>query len=166
MDDVSLATRLVQAGIPGALCPGAGLSTPLPCATLAGWRDWLTRQRLYLKFCMPLIWLAAGPAVRLLLALTLLAGLRLVLALLGMDTVWPGPDRSPILGWGCCNGCLFTIIAPLAGAALEVAGGLSRRHGDGQLVSCQDLARPGNALGRDYLPGGVTGEGDRIIGNQ
>ena len=47
-------------GPPGGPLPGASLSTPLDRETLAGWRDWLTRQWLYLKFCMPGTWLAGG----------------------------------------------------------------------------------------------------------
>jgi ceramide glucosyltransferase len=80
VDDVSLAARLIRAGITVGLAPGACLYTRLPGETLAGWRDWLVRQWIYLKFCLPLSWLAAGLAAYLLTALTVLAGAALLLA--------------------------------------------------------------------------------------
>jgi ceramide glucosyltransferase len=83
VDDVSLAARLVQAGLPVGLSPGACLYTPLEGDTLAGWRDWLTRQWLYLKFCLPATWLAGGLFMHLLLLLVLASGVRLLLAPLG-----------------------------------------------------------------------------------
>jgi ceramide glucosyltransferase len=86
VDDVSLAARLVQAGLPVALSPGACLYTPLGSATLADWRDWLTRQWLYLKFYLPATWLAGGLVVHLLLLLVLVAGMRLLLAPLGLTS--------------------------------------------------------------------------------
>lgn len=84
VDDVSLAARLVQAGIPVGIPIGASLFTPLHQETPAGWRDWLIRQWLYLKFCMPATWLAGGLLVHLLLALMGLAGVRLLLLPLGL----------------------------------------------------------------------------------
>ena len=89
VDDVSLAARLVRAGIPVVLSPGASLHTPLDHETLAGWRDWLVRQWLYLKFCMPATWLAGGLLVHLLLALVVLAGVRLLLLPLGVVAAGP-----------------------------------------------------------------------------
>ena len=83
VDDVSLAARLVRAGIPVVLSPGASLSTLLHHETAAGWQDWLVRQWLYLKFCLPATWLAAGVLVHLLLGLVVLAGVRLLLLPLG-----------------------------------------------------------------------------------
>lgn len=84
VDDVSLAARLVRAGLPVVLAQGACLDTPIQGETLAGWRDWLTRQWLYLKFCMPLTWLAAGIVIQVHLALVLLAAASLLLAPLGL----------------------------------------------------------------------------------
>lgn len=84
VDDVSLAVRLLRAGIRVGLAPGACLYTPLQHETLAGWGQWLTRQWLYLKFCLPLSWLAAGLLAYGLAALILLAALRLLLAPLGL----------------------------------------------------------------------------------
>jgi cellulose synthase/poly-beta-1,6-N-acetylglucosamine synthase-like glycosyltransferase len=73
VDDVSLAALLLRAGIKVGLTRGASLITPLEGVTLKGWSRWLTRQWLYLKFCLPLTWLGAGLLVHLLLALVLLA---------------------------------------------------------------------------------------------
>lgn len=84
VDDVSLAARLVQAGILVGIPKGASLYTPVEGETPAGWRDWLTRQWLYLKFCMPGTWLAGGLLVHLLWALVLLSAVRLLLAPLGL----------------------------------------------------------------------------------
>ena len=84
VDDVSLAARLVRAGILVGIPKGASLYTPVESETPAGWRDWLTRQWLYLKFCMPGSWLAGGLLVHLLWALVLLSGVCLFLAPLGL----------------------------------------------------------------------------------
>ena len=83
VDDVSLAARLARAGRQVGLSPGACLYTHLEGDTLSGWRDWLTRQWLYLKFCRPATWLAGGLFVHLLLLLVLVSGVRLLLAPLG-----------------------------------------------------------------------------------
>ncbi len=91
VDDVSLAARLARAGIPVASPQGAGLYTPLEQETLAGWSQWLTRQWLYLKFCMPLTWLAGGLLVHLLAVLAALAAVRLLMAPVGLTSgvqVW------------------------------------------------------------------------------
>lgn len=91
VDDVSLAAKLLRAGIPVGLSPGACLYTPVSHETLAGWSRWLTRQWLYLKFCLPGSWLAAGLMVHLLLLLVALAAGRLLLAALG------GASGGPVL---------------------------------------------------------------------
>lgn len=92
VDDVSLAALLQEKGLQVGLAAGASLHTPLRGETLAGWCDWLTRQWLYLKFCLPGTWLAVGFLFYLLAALVLLAGLRLLAAPLGfsLGPAWPG----------------------------------------------------------------------------
>lgn len=118
VDDVSLAARLVRAGIPVALSPGASLATHLHRETAAGWRDWLIRQWLYLKFCMPLTWLAGGLAVLLLPALVLLAGLRLVLGLAGAasggQTLTAALFLAGLAGLGICLRSLQPRPGPLS----------------------------------------------------
>lgn len=83
VDDVSLAARLQEKGLWVGLAAGVSLDTPLQKETLAGWSDWLTRQWLYLKFCLPGIWLAGGGLFFLLAGLVLLAGIRCLAAPLG-----------------------------------------------------------------------------------
>ncbi len=84
VDDVSLAARLVQAGIPVGIPRGASLYTPLGRESMRSWRDWLIRQWLYLKFCLPATWLAGGLLVHLIAVLAILAGVRLLLLPLGL----------------------------------------------------------------------------------
>ena len=89
VDDVSLAARLVEAGLSVGIPRGASLHTPLDHESLAGWQDWLVRQWLYLKFCMPATWLAGGLLVHLVAALVVLAGARLLLLPLGAVAAGP-----------------------------------------------------------------------------
>ncbi len=84
VDDVSLAARLAQAGIPVELPRGARLYTRLEGETLGDWSRWLTRQWLYLKFGMLRTWLVGGLLVHLLVALMALALAIPLLALLGL----------------------------------------------------------------------------------
>ncbi|MEW6660544.1 MAG: glycosyltransferase [Thermodesulfobacteriota bacterium] len=92
VDDVSLAALLQEKGLPVGLAPGASLSSPYRGETLAGWRDWLTRQWLYLKFCLPGAWLALGFLFYLLAVLVILSGVQLLAAALtfSLGPAWPG----------------------------------------------------------------------------
>ncbi|MCX5892923.1 MAG: glycosyl transferase, partial [Deltaproteobacteria bacterium] len=90
VDDVSLAARLVEAGQPVGIPRGASLHTPLDHESWASGQDWLIRQWLYLKFCMPATWLAGGLVVHLVAALVVLAGVRLLLLPLGAVAAGPG----------------------------------------------------------------------------
>ncbi len=92
VDDVSLGVLLQEKGLQVGLAVEASLHTPWRGETLAGWCDWLTRQWLYLKFCLPGTWLAVGLLLYLVAALVLLAGLRLLAAPLGLSLgpAWPG----------------------------------------------------------------------------
>jgi hypothetical protein len=92
VDDVTLAALLQARGLPAGLAPGADLLTPLSGETLAGWRDWLTRQWLYLKFCLPGTWVAAGVFLILLPGLALLSGMALLGFLAGFSKIlaWSG----------------------------------------------------------------------------
>jgi hypothetical protein len=98
VDDVSLAARLAVAGIPVGIPPGASLSTLLPGETLGNWQVWLIRQWLYLKFCLPLTWLAGGLVAYLLAALVLLAAAGLLLAPLGLVAGSPALAGGLFLG--------------------------------------------------------------------
>jgi cellulose synthase/poly-beta-1,6-N-acetylglucosamine synthase-like glycosyltransferase len=92
VDDVSLAALLQEKGLRVGLAPGDSLITSISGDTLTTWGDWLTRQWLYLKFCLPATWLAVGFLFYLLAGLVLLAGLMLLAAALGFSAAsfWPG----------------------------------------------------------------------------
>jgi ceramide glucosyltransferase len=79
LDDFPLGQRLLRFGIRTVPVATAILETHLAGQTMAGWKTWLTRQLLYLKYCLPGIWLAAAAVVWVLAGPILLA----VLAALG-----------------------------------------------------------------------------------
>ncbi|MFC1895696.1 hypothetical protein ACFL0Q_03400, partial [Thermodesulfobacteriota bacterium] len=60
VDDVSLAACLKKARIRVMTPADATMRTPLDGTSLTSWMRWLTRQWLYLKYCLPGSWLAAG----------------------------------------------------------------------------------------------------------
>ncbi|MGB8991626.1 MAG: glycosyltransferase [Desulfobaccales bacterium] len=62
LDDFPLGLHLLRFGIRARLVATAILNTSLSGQTLAGWSTWLTRQLLYLKYIMPMTWLAAALA--------------------------------------------------------------------------------------------------------
>ncbi len=82
VDDVSLAFLLRQAGIPAVLATQSYLYTPISAQTWSGWRDWLTRQWLYLKFIFPWSWLAGGICCHAAAGLLLIAVIQCVISLL------------------------------------------------------------------------------------
>jgi ceramide glucosyltransferase len=63
LDDFPLGLRLLRFGIRTVPVATAILDTPLAGQTMGGWNTWLTRQLLYLKYCLPGTWLAAAAAV-------------------------------------------------------------------------------------------------------
>jgi ceramide glucosyltransferase len=63
LDDFPLGLRLRRFGIRTRPVATAILDTPVAGQTTRGWNTWLTRQLLYLKYCMPVTWLAAAGAV-------------------------------------------------------------------------------------------------------
>jgi ceramide glucosyltransferase len=78
LDDFPLGQRLLRFGIRAVPVATAILETDLAGQTLRGWATWLTRQMLYLKYCLPGIWLAAALAGWILagpILLAILAGL-------------------------------------------------------------------------------------------
>jgi len=115
VDDVSLAARLIKAKIPVGLAPNACLLTPLAGETFSGWGQWLTRQWLYLKFCLPGTWLAAGLLQHLLAFLVLLAGARCLLALLGLTSAVPALAAALFLTLLTCLGVALRPLHPRPG---------------------------------------------------
>jgi len=75
LDDFPLGQRLLRFGIRTNPVAAAILETHLAGQTLSGWDTWLTRQLLYLKYCLPGTWLAAALAVWVLAGPILLAAL-------------------------------------------------------------------------------------------
>lgn len=104
VDDVSLAALLQERGLRVGLAAGGSLTTHTSGETLGSWQDWLIRQLLYLKFCLPGSWLAVGLLLYLLAGLVLFSGLALLGAVQGDSLFYP---------WA---GAVF--LAALTGAAL------------------------------------------------
>jgi cellulose synthase/poly-beta-1,6-N-acetylglucosamine synthase-like glycosyltransferase len=90
VDDFSMGPHLHRWGLPAWPVASACLDTPLSGMTLARWDVWLTRQLLYLKFCIPPGWLVSILAVFVLSAPPVLA----VLALVGWLAGGVGPSLA------------------------------------------------------------------------
>jgi ceramide glucosyltransferase len=75
LDDFPLGQRLLHFGIRTLPVATAILETHLAGQTITGWKTWLTRQLLYLKYCLPSIWLASALVVWVLAGPILLGGL-------------------------------------------------------------------------------------------
>uniref|UniRef100_I2PYB9 Glycosyl transferase n=1 Tax=Desulfovibrio sp. U5L TaxID=596152 RepID=I2PYB9_9BACT len=73
VDDFSMGPHLRRSGVAAWPVAAACLDTPLRAVSLARWDLWLTRQLLYLKFCIPLDWLVSILAVFILSAPPVLA---------------------------------------------------------------------------------------------
>jgi ceramide glucosyltransferase len=112
VDDFSMGPHLHRFGVAAWPVAAACLSTPMQGVSLARWDAWLTRQLLYLKFCIPPTWLAAIVVVFVLSAPPVLAAGALVGALFG----WVGGVTAAcataywlcFLGLGLC----FRSLAP------------------------------------------------------
>jgi ceramide glucosyltransferase len=63
LDDMPLGLHLRRFGIRTVPVATAVLETDVAGQTFSGWNTWLTRQMLYLKYCLPGTWLAAALAV-------------------------------------------------------------------------------------------------------
>ena len=91
VDDVSLAALLHEKGLRVGLALGESLVTLISGDTWSAWQDWLTRQWLYLKFCLPGTWLAVGFLFYLLTGLVILSVLQCVDASLTFSLpLWAG----------------------------------------------------------------------------
>jgi ceramide glucosyltransferase len=84
LDDFPLGQRLLQFGIRSVQVPTAILETDLAGQSLKDWETWLTRQLLYLKYCLPSVWLAFGVAMAILAVPILQASLVALGGLLGL----------------------------------------------------------------------------------
>ena len=77
VDDVSLGAILARVGQKAKYVGEAQLAVPIEGETLKSWCRWLTRQVLYLKFCLPGTWIPAGFLILLCATLILVAGVRI-----------------------------------------------------------------------------------------
>ncbi|MBF0480151.1 MAG: glycosyltransferase family 2 protein [Desulfovibrionaceae bacterium] len=84
VDDFMLGPRLLKKNIRCRPVAEACLDTPLSGYTGKAWRAWWFRQLQYLKFCMPLLWVATGLGILALAAPLVLAPAYLVAAVLGL----------------------------------------------------------------------------------
>jgi hypothetical protein len=84
VDDVSLVKPLREAGIRAVLVPAACLYTPLWDETMSAWSGWLTRQLLFLKFCLPVTWIVASFILYFLAALPILSVIQCIAWFIGL----------------------------------------------------------------------------------
>lgn len=84
LDDFPMGQRLLRFGIRSRPVATAVLNTDLTGQTARGWETWVTRQLLYLKYCLPGTWLGAALVVWLLAGPILLAALIALGGLIGM----------------------------------------------------------------------------------
>lgn len=87
VDDVSLAAELTKRHIHVASSPRAVLITPVGGETVSTWNQWMIRQWLYLKFCLPCSWLLGGIGCYLVSVLLLFSALSCAFGALG----WVAP---------------------------------------------------------------------------
>lgn len=97
VDDCSLAGLLVKKGVKTYLAPGALLTTFADQITFGSWQAWLTRQILFLKFCIPSQWLALGCLCFLMIGPSLWALWAIIMGIIGA-----GGGAAPFLAlcWG------------------------------------------------------------------
>ena len=159
LDDFPLGQRLLRFGIRTVPVATAILDTHLAGQTMGGWNTWLTRQLLYLKYCLPGTWLAAALAVWVLagpILLAVLAGLGGVVGLVDPPLaliesgVFADVDR---------HRGLVPHPGPPPGALGTLAPGLLCQHFHGLLVLSQDLAHRHHRLARHLLPGHLGRQG-------
>jgi hypothetical protein len=122
VDDCSMAAMLRKRGVVCRPAPEATLETPLAGVGLPRLGDWLTRQLLYLKFCMPGTWLPAIPvALALALAPAAAGGLALG-GLLGLAAPGTAVLAAALLAGFAGLGLYFRSLSPRrvpAGAFLK-----------------------------------------------
>jgi ceramide glucosyltransferase len=120
VDDLSMGAHLLRAGIRVKSVATAVLTTNLAAQPLGDLLDWLTRQLLYLKYCLPGTWLGASLVAWVLLAPVLAAALACLGAVFGLASGGPAlagagflllltalaahfrtlvPQRMPLLPW-------------------------------------------------------------------
>jgi ceramide glucosyltransferase len=84
LDDFPVGLRLLRFGIRTTPVATAILDTHLAGQTVDGWNTWLTRQLLYLKYCLPTTWLPSALVVWVLAGPILMAGLTVLGGMVGL----------------------------------------------------------------------------------
>jgi ceramide glucosyltransferase len=112
VDDVTLAAQLRRKGIRVQAVATAILTTPLAGETLADWQAWLTRQLLYLKYCLPGTWLGAALAAYLLAVPPLLAATACLGWLLGLVPAPGGLAGAGFLALLSAIGARYRTLVP------------------------------------------------------
>lgn len=86
VDDCSLAALLLRRKLPVSLCAAALLKTVAREHSMHVWHDWMERQILFLKFCIPSQWKLLGILVLCMAFPPLFASLAFIGGLLGIGT--------------------------------------------------------------------------------
>lgn len=106
VDDFSMGPHLHTFGVAAWPVAAAYLHTPLTKVSLARWDDWLTRQLLYLKFCIPPGWIVSIAAVLLLSAPPVAAAAMLAAGAFGAgcgtSAAWSAVYLAAFAGLGLC----------------------------------------------------------------
>ena len=155
LDDFPLGQRLLRFGIRAQPVATAILDTHLAGQTLDDWNTWLTRQLLYLKYCLPSVWLPSALVVWVLGGPILLA----VAAGLGGLAGLVSPNLALVsLGFllaVTAIGAWCRTLVPRAAPLGALAPGLLCQHFHGLPVLPQDLVHRHHRLARHLLPGSL-----------
>lgn len=103
VDDVSLGVRLLRQRRRVYPVPGICLRTEVRGLTVRDLMAWITRQLLYLKYCCPVVWLAALPGALVLVGPFVVAGLA------GLGALW-GLTSWTLAAMGLGYLLLFTLL--------------------------------------------------------
>lgn len=112
VDDFSLGPYLHRFGITAYPVSSACLASPMRGVALGRWDQWLTRQLLYLKFCIPPGWVGSILAVALLACPPAVAALWLAGGLLGLVSAGTALYGALFLSAFAGLGLLFRTLAP------------------------------------------------------
>ncbi len=110
VDDCSLAALLLQRKLSVSLCASALLKTVAREHPLHIWHDWMERQILFLKFCIPVQWRLLGVLVVCMAFPPLFATLAFLGGFLGIGT---GSAVALSLCWLACFWCEMTYLRRL-----------------------------------------------------
>lgn len=110
VDDCSLAALLLQRKIPVSLCAAALLRTVAREHPIRVWQDWMERQILFLKFCIPAQWKLLGVLVVCMAFPPIFASVAFLGGLFGIGT---GAAVALSLCWLACFWCEMSYLRGL-----------------------------------------------------